>query len=167
MTIMTEKQESATILRQKVILELRAIARNYPNSSKFFHIFMATLERNLPVDGISRGELAAGLYPKIFAKNYDRAKYLARELLLHFAAWPRNKATVVKAQVVDVEGHGKCWLYFAMKKKHFIKVQSRKKQIVNGLMQSDMRDLEKLRLSPYRKKKLAEILIAEEEIRNA
>jgi hypothetical protein len=154
----TEKQRESTVVRKKVVIELRAIRKEYPLSSRFFQLWRSVIDRTNADDGITRAEVAAAFYPNAYNENYDRAIYLAKELITHFQTWKRNKSVVLKALRKN-----RLWIYCNLQKvKELEKTEEHKKKVIQGLIDIDKRDLEILRLQPRRRKRLAEILLEEE-----
>ena len=118
------------------------------------------MERSSREEGITRAEIAASFYSKVYEQNYDRALYLAKELISHFQKWKRNKSVVLRAAK---DPDSRVWFYYNLKKP--IELEKRTEAnhtIIQGLVDADRRDLEILKLHPRRRRRLAEILLEEE-----
>lgn len=160
MTLKTEKQKRSTIVRQNVLIELRAIRKEYPRSSRLFQLWRSVLDKTNKDEGITRAEIAAAFYPKTYDENYDRAIYLAKELITHFQTWRRNKSVVLHALKDSKLG---VWVYCNLQKaKDLEKTQEHRSRIIQGLIDADRRDLELIRQYPKKRKRLAEVLLEEE-----
>lgn len=159
----TNRQKRATIIRDERVLVLKAVRKEYPQSTKRFHLFKHFVSKMVIDEGMTKAEIAKALYSQVFSINYDRAIVLATLLIRQFNRWKKNKAAVLKGVYDKQLG---VWVYYNMKKPIEHKpLEQAKKKIIQGMFDADQRDLEILRMNPRRRKRLAEILIEEEDLR--
>lgn len=158
----TNKQKRATVIRDERVLVLKAVKKEYSQSSKRFHLFKHFVSKMTLDEGMTKAEIAKALYSQVFSINYDRAIHLATELIREFNRWKKNKSAVLKGIYDKQLG---VWVYYNMKKaKEHAPLESAKERIIQGMYDADQRDLEILKMNPRRRKRLAEILIEQEEM---